>query len=162
METVIKDSILAADIPLSALFAGFKKQYFVVSIAGVTLCRLKFGIMVSYFSFMSKFEYLFINCGFKLDKIKSEKDYTRIKIREPFDIIRLISYIQTLCEKVIDTVASEDAIACCSRYVECSDAKKCLVVDRPDYPQIWRQYFSCYYKRNLRQGKIFYGKNKNI
>lgn len=43
-------------------------------------------------------------------------------------------------------------IACCSRYVECSDKKQCIQpnVDIAN---------SCYYRINLENGKIFYGKN---
>lgn len=44
---------------------------------------------------------------------------------------------------------------CCSRYVACSDAKRCI------HPQP-EQALGCYYAKNLRKGRIFYGMNKNI
>lgn len=50
---------------------------------------------------------------------------------------------------------SAEAFGCCSRYIECSDAKKCI---HPD--QLHAQ--GCMYKKNLDSGKIFYGKNKNV
>ena len=46
------------------------------------------------------------------------------------------------------------SFACCSRYVECSDAKKCT---NPSFMMA----LSCAYKKNLEAGRIFYGKNKN-
>lgn len=44
---------------------------------------------------------------------------------------------------------------CCGKYEKCSDALKCLDPD-PEYGK------RCYYKQNLDQGKVFYGKNRNI
>lgn len=41
---------------------------------------------------------------------------------------------------------------CCSKYEECSDAKCCLHEDK-FYAK------GCYYRENLEQGRIFYGKN---
>ncbi len=49
----------------------------------------------------------------------------------------------------------EERIGCCSQYIECSDARKCI---KPDVP--WAA--GCRYRENLENGKIFYGKNRNI
>lgn len=44
---------------------------------------------------------------------------------------------------------------CCSRYLKCSDAKECVHEDK--------QYAKgCAYYSNLKNGKIFYGKNRNV
>lgn len=47
------------------------------------------------------------------------------------------------------------SFGCCSRYVECSDLKNCI---NPDSTFA----LGCLYRVNLENGKIFYGKNKNI
>ncbi len=47
-----------------------------------------------------------------------------------------------------------DEFGCCSRYLECSDAKHCV---HPNHIES----LGCAYKRNLEKGLIFYGKNKN-
>ena len=47
------------------------------------------------------------------------------------------------------------AFGCCSRYEECSDAKKCLHENR-------LYALGCAYYHSLREGRIFYGKNRNI
>lgn len=46
-----------------------------------------------------------------------------------------------------------DNYGCCSRYVECSDALKCINPDK-------KLARGCQYKNNLEAGKIFFGKNK--
>lgn len=47
------------------------------------------------------------------------------------------------------------SFACCARYEQCSDAKKCIHAN-----QLYSK--ACEYRKNLESGKIFYGKNKNI
>lgn len=44
---------------------------------------------------------------------------------------------------------------CCSRYLECSNAKKCIHPDK-----IFA--LACGYRKILNSGKIFYGENRNI
>ena len=51
--------------------------------------------------------------------------------------------------------AMPKAYDCCSRYEECSDAKHCIHPD-PVFAA------GCGYARILREGRIFYGKNRNI
>lgn len=51
-------------------------------------------------------------------------------------------------------VRSKDLFDCCSRYRECSDAKKCLIADA-DYSN------ACNYRRKLESGTVLFGKNAN-
>ena len=44
---------------------------------------------------------------------------------------------------------------CCSRYLECSDARKCVHPD-PSFA------LACGYRKILASGKIYYGENRNI
>lgn len=44
---------------------------------------------------------------------------------------------------------------CCSQFVKCSDAKRCLHANK-------LYATACQYRHNLENGRIFYGKNKNI
>lgn len=50
---------------------------------------------------------------------------------------------------------ASNRFGCCGKYIKCSDAKKCLH-DNEFYAR------ACWYRGNLENGKIFYGKNKNI
>ena len=47
------------------------------------------------------------------------------------------------------------SFGCCHKYIECSDAQRCLHDDL-DYSQ------GCAYRQNLESGHIFFGKNRNI
>ena len=44
---------------------------------------------------------------------------------------------------------------CCNDFIRCSDARRCLKADDPDY-------LGCQYRKNLEAGRIFYGKNRNV
>jgi len=50
---------------------------------------------------------------------------------------------------------SNDEFGCCHRYIDCSDAKKCVHPNK-------LESLGCMYKRNLEKGLIFYGRNKNM
>lgn len=64
-----------------------------------------------------------------------------------------IPALQRMLEEMIWNYSAD--FGCCSHYVECSDALRCIQQDR-------LLSMSCQYKRNLYHGKVFYGKNKNI
>lgn len=80
--------------------------------------------------------------------LKSEKVVMESSIDDYIDLIA-IAYIKAVLSK------TGDAFACCHRYEECSDAKKCI---HPNFIVS----LGCSYKKNLEHDKIFYGKNKNI
>ncbi len=88
----------------------------------------------------------------KLVDTKSEPLYTKIETQLDDDILDCIyPYI----EQAIQDYQPPKTFACCSRYEQCSDAKKCI------HPQ---QLYAkqCWYRDNLENGSIFYGKNKNV
>lgn len=67
-----------------------------------------------------------------------------------------LDYIDKLIEYELRNYSSKATrFACCSHFVECSDAKSCVHPNK-------LYACACYYKANLDAGKIFYGKNKNI
>lgn len=52
---------------------------------------------------------------------------------------------------------SDDRFDCCSRYLECSDNKKCVYEDDK------KLFRACSYRYTMhKKGKIFYGKNRNV
>ena len=73
-------------------------------------------------------------------------------LTNPFDTT-FSALLLKIVRKILG-LASYDEFGCCSKYMQCSDDKKCLYPDDPDY-------MGCHYKRNLEKGRIFYGKNKN-
>lgn len=46
-------------------------------------------------------------------------------------------------------------MACCNDFINCSDQMQCIHKYDPDYA-------GCWYRKNLENGRIFYGKNKNM
>lgn len=51
--------------------------------------------------------------------------------------------------------ANVEHFGCCNDFILCSDAKRCL------HEENW-EYIGCEYRKNIKMGRIFYGKNKNI
>lgn len=95
--------------------------------------------------------------SFHTESISSELDNTRILISNLDD-----EFVQTLLaemfsELILNTINNSisDFFGCCSRYIDCSNAKQCI------HPDVIYS-FSCLYKHNLDIGKIFYGINKNV
>ena len=68
--------------------------------------------------------------------------------------------ITTLKDSIGDILQYEfkrthgDAFGCCSRYLQCSDSRKCIHED-------FVASLGCQYRINLLEDRIFYGKNKN-
>ncbi|MEG1515280.1 MAG: exonuclease domain-containing protein [Clostridia bacterium] len=78
----------------------------------------------------------------------------RFAIDEGFNWEAFNQLIDFLCEEARDS-ASPEMFGCCNSFIDCSDAKKCLHQNDPEY-------LGCYYRQNLEAGRIFYGVNKNI
>lgn len=73
-----------------------------------------------------------------------------------FDInsASVIPYLTAILEYSLQRYEPSDRFGCCSKYVACSDALKCLHSNN-FYARC------CWYRKNLEAGRIFYGKNKN-
>ncbi len=69
-------------------------------------------------------------------------------------VVALAHELAVIAADILATQGGE-SFACCGRYVECSDAKKCT---HPDSMIA----MACAYRKNLEGGRIFYGRNKNI
>lgn len=68
-------------------------------------------------------------------------------------IIAFSPFLEQILDKTIDSIPKE--FDCCSRYMECSNAKYCI---NPN-PNIAT---GCGYRKILKSGKIYYGENRNI
>lgn len=67
----------------------------------------------------------------------------------------LYDYIMSLVAYCIKNYRSNSDFGCCSRFTECSDAKECIHENK-------LYATGCKYRQNLENGRIFYGKNRNI
>ena len=115
------------------------------------LTRISFRGKQPYISLSSRFENL-VPSDVEIIKRKSDNDYFRIPIESPESIANFIDLFCEILDILIDAYPTE--FGCCSRFVECSNERKCI---HPDQKMALR----CAYRKNLKKGKIFYGANKN-
>ena len=91
-----------------------------------------------------------------LAQTKSDKDSGTVKVRIKKTSPNLTEYIRQHTIYCINGYVSKAArFGCCSSFEKCSDAGKC-VHENKLYSK------ACIYRDNLDQGRIFYGKNRNI
>lgn len=84
---------------------------------------------------------------------KSDTNWAKVPFNES-TINRILNGAKTVFEECYKE-GSVEIFGCCSRFVECSDNKKCVHPDE-------KVAQGCMYKSNLEQGRIFYGKNCNV
>ena len=70
----------------------------------------------------------------------------------PLNHTALRQYLTDVLTYSLDHFEPSEKFGCCGKYVECSDAKKCLHCNT-FYAK------ACYYRKNLEAGRIFYGRN---
>lgn len=99
------------------------------------------------------------NDKLKFDVYKENNNFINIEIENKYtfddEVKKFIDNISILIAKAYEDLTDGMPFSCCSRYEACSDAKHCIHPDTVHSK-------SCIYRKNLENGKIFYGKNKNI
>lgn len=79
--------------------------------------------------------------------------YVKFPLSSFSDAQNHMSLLQEVLQVIIERSGKE--FDCCSRYLECSDARQCI---HPD-PQFG---LKCGYRLVLKEGKVYYGKNRNV
>lgn len=107
-----------------------------------------------------KIRYLYMNSDF--EKMLKNRDasyeaskgsrWARIALA---DFSGFSSFSEEIMELYEKCLRDADAFGCCGSYEKCSDAKMCI---KDDIMFAGR----CIYRKNLKDGKIFYGVNRNI
>ena len=135
-------------LPVEKLLLCENKDYYSVKFFGsVVLCVG--GKKKKYISFPS---YALQNAQ-SLESPAQKDQYTKIFISDFADAENYKSLAAEAMQGVIDKRPAE--FDCCSRYMECSDAKVCT------NPNI-EFSLKCSYRKILKSGRIFYGKNRNV
>ena len=62
---------------------------------------------------------------------------------------------ESVVQQIFEEAIQGNSFDCCSRYLACSNAKKCI------HPDIMMAS-QCTYRQNLHAGRIFYGENRNV
>lgn len=84
-----------------------------------------------------------------LPAVTTDGEFTRLPLSQPQDILDYSDFIIACLKKILDSLCIFD---CCAKYLECSDNLRCVCSDR-------NLALGCRYKRNLRNGVVYYGKN---
>lgn len=88
-----------------------------------------------------------------IKELKSDAIYKHIIFEQ--DCEELYEYIKINVIYCLENYSSSNSFGCCKLYKECSDQKTCLHMNK--------LYASgCLYRRNLLNGRIFYGANRNV
>lgn len=90
--------------------------------------------------------------GSSVCRSKSDPGMIRIPLDSPEDILLYVTAIRNV---FIQLTKRYQTFGCCGRYEACSDARACI------HPDV-KFALGCQYRQNLKEGKIFYGKNKTI
>lgn len=126
--------------------------YSTVSIVNFTAFRLHLRGKSHYISVPTVFSDL-IPDNFPQKQLRSDTKYTRILIDAKHPIESYTDFLAKITGETINRYPKE--WSCCSRYMECSDAKACIHPDKT-------LALVCGYRKILNSGRVFYGKNRNI
>lgn len=126
--------------------------YSVVSFINFTCFRLKLRGKQCYISIPLVFADL-IPSVFPQRRLQSEPKYIRVLIDESHTVDSYKNFLVQIAGETINRYPK--GWDCCSRYLECSNAKTCIHPDKAFA-------LECGYRKILNSGRIFYGKNRNI
>ena len=127
------------------------KTYCSVSYDKMLAFRFKLRGNVHYIEIPAQLEDVFAT-DIPNDRKKINGDFLRISLDTP-SIAQYADTLANVMKETINRIPKE--WDCCSRYLECSNAKKCVHPD-PSFA------LACGYRKVLASGKIFYGENRNI
>lgn len=139
----IEDSIIvkAMDSP----FYGKSQEHL--------LANIKTSGKKHYLSLNSRYMARVKELGLTYSQIESQPNSIRI----PLVSLELLEdeTLELLVLELFRDLFSSDGFGCCHLYLECSNAKECLHVDK-----LYAR--ACQYRRSLESNRIFYGQNRNI
>lgn len=111
---------------------------------------IKISKKLKYLSFHIRHRNLF-NETFNISQIESDLLHFRVNIDKPSDIFKMSEQLI----EIFYLISIPITFDICSRYMQCSDEKKCVHPDKLHAKE-------CSYRRKLQDGIVFYGKNRNI
>lgn len=131
----------------SSIYFGYENNLF---------CRVRFRGRKNYLEMPIRYEAEASKYGI-IEKPKRKKadapppQYFKLICKDLDTLVAYTPLFKSMLNRVIELYPTE--FGCCSRYVECSNAKHCINPDK-------NLALQCYYLKNLRKGIIFYGENK--
>ena len=147
----ISDILKEHEKPLENVKLKYNKDYQMIFIEDTAAFRITLNSKSKYISTKVRYEHLFRQ-PLKLSSIDSDSEWIRYSITTEYDLDEISNVILYIYD---DCKPSGPMFGCCSRFNACSDEKKCVHPDK-----VYAK--NCWYQENLKQGKIFYGVNRNI
>ena len=89
-------------------------------------CRIRLRKKKRYIQIPARYEKEAVKYT-KVEHTKSDPDYIRIPIITPQELLRFGNLFKYMLDDVLESYPTD--FGCCSRYVECSDSKKCINPD---------------------------------
>lgn len=126
--------------------------YTVVMFGTLTAFRLRLRGNQHYISIPTLFSDL-IPVDFPRKQAASESKYIRLLVDDLHPISSYTNFLIDVTGETVNRYPKE--WDCCSRYMECSNAKKCIHPDK-------KFALGCGYRKILNSGRIFYGVNRNV
>lgn len=150
----VKAFMETENIPENLLQLRPRVGYSAITFGTLTLCLVKIRARSSYFEFAEFLEPQVKDIRTKYD---AATHYSRVPCELAFGQIVAPANFDTLLQSIMEAafVFYPKEFDCCSRYLQCSDAKRCVDPDG-------LHAMGCGYRRIMRKGRYFYGINRNV
>lgn len=146
-------SVLEADrLTIGLLTVKPQAEFTSLLCCNEMFCRLCFRKKNAYIS-VRKLDLEKLPPSLECMRPRKNDEYTRVKMPDTASILLMTPILADKVSSILKSVHKE--FDCCSRFEACSDAKQCV---HPD----WDHSILCGYKRILKEGRIFFGQNRNI
>lgn len=129
-----------------------KASYSSITFGSYLIARLAFRGDKSYFSISLNLA-KFLPANVSKSVQSKDKKFVRVDVYPASSISGYEDFFAAALQEIIDKLPKD--FDCCAWYEECSDAKKCI---NPNIDLA----IGCGYKKILRSGQFFYGKNRNV
>lgn len=146
----IKSIFVDANIDVEPLSLRENKTNFTVCYFNSVLCLIKISKKSRFLSFDVKHRNLFDE-NYNIKQLTSDLNRFRVNITDVEDVRGMANQLI----EILSALTVPATFDICSRYMECSEQKKCV------HPDKWHSR-ECSYKRKLESGIVFYGSNRNI
>ncbi len=152
----IANCLMASGIPADVLKLKPLQQSGTASVLALEkiMCKIAVKQQLAYLQVRLRFEKQAEAAGLAFEADRSLENYIRIPISDE-QPVSAMKYILQEAFKMAYRENADTSFGCCSRFIECSDARKCTN-PKPLFA------LGCAYKDNLENGRIFYGQHPTV
>lgn len=141
------------DLSLLSFKPGEKSSsYSSILFGSSLLCRIRYSDKQKYLGIPRRFSSLLPE-GTPTRTTNSDKDYMRIPLETADELLRYSDCLGRILQEIINAIPK--GFDCCSRFQQCSDVFRCIHPNK-------EIALNCGYRSILANGRVFYGKNRNV